>query len=170
MQISAENSGIIPLPEAEMLNRIKLKMGHLFSMKERERLVLGNFINSEVLSFNKPAESVKRYELTYQLDLIGSLQGRVLLNLDEALAASVASALFGGDAVSVEDSDAAMKELLNIFAGHMATAFNELGIDLDIATPEKSEEDFLAIKEGRRILFRFACLENIIQFVLILKN
>src|SRR5688572_32222860 len=125
MQMTHENPDLIPLPAAEILNKIKLKMAHLFSMKERERLVLGNFINSEVLSFNKPDESVKRYELTYQLDLVGSLQGKILLNLDNALAQSVAAALFGGDAaVSDDDTDAAMKELLNIFAGHMATAFN----------------------------------------------
>lgn len=169
-QVKAEETSRAEIPEGDMLNKIKLKMAHLFSLKEKERLVLGDFMNSEVLSFNSPAESVKQYDLAYEIDLIGAIQGKVLLNLDSALANSVASALFGGEGeAAAEDVDAAMKELLNIFSGHMVTAFNELGLDADITTPEKFEGDFLSMREGRRILFRFACLDNIVQFILILK-
>ncbi|HRP70849.1 MAG TPA: chemotaxis protein CheX, partial [Turneriella sp.] len=144
---------------------------HLFSMKEKQRLVLGEFLNSEVMNFNEPAEGVVRYNMTYALDLLGSLKGRVLLNLDSSLAHAVAAILFASETgVSDEDMHVAMQELLNIFGGHLVTAFNELGHDLDIATPERSDEDFMTAQATRRILFRFSCLGRIIQFVVLLKN
>lgn len=157
--------------QQNLAEKIKLKMAHLFSMKEKQRLVLGEFLNSEVMNFNEPAQGIERYNLTYGLDLLGSLSGRVILNLESSLAHAVAAILFASEGpISDEDMDVSMQELLNIFGGHLVTAFNELGHDLDIATPERTTEDFLSMEGVRRILFRFSCLGRIIQFVVVLKS
>lgn len=158
------------LAEVEMIRRITLKVSHLFSMKEKQRQVMGEFLNSEVLSFNAPNQTVIGYGLTYQLGVIGAFSGSILLNLEPALAEKMTGILFGSEGpVSKEDVDSAMQELLNIFGGHLSTAFNEMGMDFDITTPGATEEDFLQIKDGRRIVFRFSSQGEIVQFVLALK-
>lgn len=158
------------LAENEIVDRISLKVSHLFSVKEKQRVIIGEFLNSEVINVNAPNQSVKRYDLTFQLDILGTLRGKILLNIETRLAARIAAGLFGSAGVSEEEMHTAMQELLNIFAGHLITAFNEVGFDADITTPEITNEDFLTIREGRRILFRFSSLNRILQFVLILKS
>lgn len=157
------------LLEKEIINRVSLKVSYLFSVKEKQRIIIGEFFNSEVINFNAPNQSVKRYDLTFQLDLLGAMTGKILLNINTRLAARIASGLFGTEGVSEEEAHTAMQELLNIFAGHLATAFNEIGLDVDIGTPEITTDDFLTVREGRRILFRFSSNGEILQFILILK-
>jgi len=171
MKPDTETSPMTDCTENEIIRRITLKMSHLFSMKEKQRQVIGEFLNSEVLNFNAPSESVARYGLTYSIGVIGAFAGTVLLNLEESLARKVARVLFGSaDAVSDEDLHAAMQELLNIFGGHLATAFNELGIDFDITTPRHTEDNFLEIRDARKVLFRFSSEGRILQFVLALQK
>ncbi len=157
------------ITDIEIINRIALKISHLFSMKEKQRVVIGEFLNSEVLNFNSIGQTVQRYDLTYRLGILGDFSGNILLNLNGSLAEKIARMLFGSDEVQADEIHAAMQELLNIFSGHLATAFNELGIDFDITTPELTDFDFVSGKTGRRILFRFVCDGEILQFILILK-
>lgn len=158
------------LADIEVIRRISLKVSHLFSMKEKQRRVMGEFLNSEVLNFNAPTQSVSGYGLTYQLGVIGAFSGRILLNLDPVLAEKITGILFASPGpMSKEDINSAMQELLNIFGGHLSTAFNEMGMDFDITTPGATDEDFRQIKDGRKILFRFSSHGEIVQFVLALK-
>lgn len=158
------------LAENEIINRLSLKISHLFSIKEKQRVVIGEFLNSEVINVNAPSQSVKRYDLTFQLDLLGAIRGKILLNVETRLAARIAAGLFGSVGVSEDEMHTAMQELLNIFAGHLVTALNETGFDADIGTPSLTDEDFLANREGRRILFRFLSINRVLQFILILKS
>lgn len=155
--------------DPDLVERVSLKVSHLFSMKERQRSVIGDFLSLEILNFNAPKQEVEKYGLTYRLGIIGEMGGFVLLNLSPKLAEKIACTLFATESVNAEDTHTAMQELLNIFSGHLATAFNELGIDFDITTPEPVTEDFLKEQSGRRIVFRFICENEILQFVLILK-
>lgn len=154
--------------DGRMLSWLSLKISHLFEIKEKQRLIIGDFINSEILSHNARSHVVKRYPLTYQLAINGDFDGSVILNLEPELAEVIARSLLG-ETVVADDIDAVMQELLNIFGGHLAIAFNELGIDFDITTPHITNEDFITGREGRRILFRFSCNERILQFILVLK-
>lgn len=169
MKPESERATKREITDNEIINRIALKVSHLFSMKEKQRVVIGEFLNSEVLNFNSASQMVQRYELTYRLGIIGDYGGNILLNLNSSLAEKIARMLFGSDEVQPDEIHTAMQELLNIFSGHLATAFNELGIDFDITTPEPTDFDFVTGKAGRRILFRFVCDGEILQFILILK-
>lgn len=169
MKPDSEPAALQNISDSEIINRVSLKISHLFSMKEKERIVIGEFLNSEVISFNSLSHIVQKYDLTYQLGIIGDFGGNILLNLNHSLAEKIARTLFGGEEIQPEDVHTAMQELLNIFSGHLATAFNELGMDFDITTPEITEHDFVNKPAGRRILFRFLCNGEILQFVLILR-
>lgn len=170
MKTVAENPMQSNLEEGEIIRRITLKISHLFSMKEKQRRVMGEFLNSEVLNFNAPSQTVVRYGVTYRLGVLGDFAGSVWLNLGEPLAEKITGVLFGmSKGATREDMDAAMQELLNIFGGHLATAFNEMGIDFDITTPEPTEDDFMQVKDCRKILFRFVSEGNTLQFILALK-
>src|SRR5688572_13196355 len=120
MKTQVEHNMQSDLEEGEIIRRITLKVSHLFSMKEKQRQVMGEFLNSEVLNFNAPNQSIVRFNLTYQLGVIGTFAGSVWLNLDTDLAEKITGILFGSTGqVAQEDVDSAMQELLNIFGGHL---------------------------------------------------
>ena len=150
-----------------LVKEINLNMSDLFKMKERGRIILGQFINSEVLNFNRKNDKVSIYPLTYMLDFHGELQGKIYLNLKPEIAIYLGGILFNEELISVtENVDEAMKEILNIFSGHLATFFHEHKYKIDIGVPSETDVNFLKTKVRKKILFRFTCKEHVLQIVM----
>jgi len=151
----------------ELIRKIEISATHLFSLKERQRIMLGEYFNSCVHSVTSPHDDITHYALTYRLDIGGDLSGAIYLNLDKKLAQEIAVKLVADEsALLPEDIETAMHELLNIFAGHLSTALYEFGLDTEISSPVSTEENFLTMGGRPCILFRFRFAGQVLQFAL----
>ncbi|MDH5721353.1 MAG: chemotaxis protein CheX [Spirochaetia bacterium] len=151
----------------KIIKEINQGLESLFLAKEKTRVILGEFVNSDIVSHNDKNRKVKKYSLTYELDFHGSFGGKILLNIEPEIALYITSLLFGED---LEDPisyvNEAMKETLNIFSGHLVSFFEEYDYDLDIGLPSPSKYDFMKSKPRKKILFRYLSDDHIIQFIL----
>ncbi|MDH5718673.1 MAG: chemotaxis protein CheX [Spirochaetia bacterium] len=143
------------------------KMAAFLQMKEKGRLVLKEFVRSEVVNFNDKTKNINQYPLTYELDFFGSIEGNIYLNITSEAALHITKSLFGHYLNDNPENwkEVAMKEILNIFSGHIITAFDEYNYDLDMGTPSSSTHNFIESKPRKKILFRFLSNEHIIQFI-----
>ncbi len=76
-------------------------------------------------------------EVAASIQLIGDLQGDVILMVDKQVALKIASAMFQDDIKVLDDlSLSSISELLNFIAGRMITKLYQLRYDTDITPPE----------------------------------
>ncbi|MDH5716212.1 MAG: chemotaxis protein CheX [Spirochaetia bacterium] len=151
----------------DLIDKINHEMPPLFRLKERGRLVLGEFVNSNIFSYNKKDQQFKEYQLTYSLDFFGSLQGKIFLNIEPDIAVHITKLLFGDDLDDpISLVNEAMKETLNIFSGHLVAFLHEFNHDLDIGVPSPVKHNFLESKCRKKILFRFLSNDHVLQFLM----
>ncbi|MDH5719934.1 MAG: hypothetical protein OEZ13_04850 [Spirochaetia bacterium] len=151
-----------------LIQKMSYRMAVLYRMKERGRIVLGNLINSEILNFNNKNQKVDKFSMTYTLNITGTFDAKIYLNLEPEAALHITDLLFKQymDVNPKDWSEQAMKEILNIFSGHLVTFFDEYGYTLDIGVPSDTDHDFIKSKPRRKILFRFKSDNHIIQFII----
>ena len=151
----------------KLIGQINKEMESLFLAKEKTRVMLGEFVNSDILSHNDKRKKVKKYSLTYELDFYGNFGGKIILNIESEIALYITKLLFGEE---IEDPisyvNEAMKETLNIFSGHLVSFFEEYKHDLNIGLPKPTNYDFMKSKPRKKILFRYLSDDHIIQFIL----
>ena len=151
-----------------LLNKMSKRMAVLYRMKERGRIVLGNMIKSEIINFNNKKQKVKKYPLTFTLNIFGTFNAKIYLNLKPRAARHLTKLLFSQymKIKPKEWTNQAMKEILNIFSGHLVTFFDEYKYDLDIGVPSETNYDFITSKPRKKILFRFRTGRHVFQFIL----
>ena len=151
----------------KLFQEINKGLESLFLAKEKTRIMLGEFVNTDILSYNDKRQKVKKHSLTYELDFHGSFGGKILLNIESEIALYITKLLFGEDLDDIISYvNEAMKETLNIFSGHLVSFFEEYKYDLDIGLPKPTSYDFMSSKPRKKILFRYLSDDHIIQFIL----
>jgi CheY-specific phosphatase CheX len=149
------------------IDSIVLSINDLMEIKDKNRSILGDYLSAEVVNYNGKEVPVRKKALTYLNELSGGFSGRVVLNLDEPLAISIASSLFMDELTVVDETvDAAMNELLNIFSGNLTKHFYQYNIDLELALQRKEDYDFMHSKSRRKVLFRYNISNSLLQFIL----
>ena len=89
------------------------------------------------------------------VEIIGDLQGKILISMEEETSCKLASALSFEDVSSTDDIQASMKELVNMIAGSTINSLSLFHINLDITPPAivVSDNLFMLEKERTPILF-----------------
>jgi len=151
----------------KIVNDVNVKMSNLFRMKDNNKLTLGQFVDCEFVNFNNLKEKLKNYPLVYTSDFNGDLNGKIILNIDTPLSINIARILMGDEINEVDEIvHASMNELLNIFSGNLITYFMEENIDIDIDVPVLKDYDFINSEAKKKIIFRYICNGEMIQFVM----
>ncbi|MDH5716211.1 MAG: hypothetical protein OEZ22_01070 [Spirochaetia bacterium] len=146
----------------DLISKINENTLPLSTMKERGRVVLGDFIRSEIVSYENKEHTLEKYKHTYELDIHGSLNGKIYLNLNSDIADYLSTVLFGESEEELRDE--AMKETLNIFSGHMSAFLHEHDYDIDIGVPSASAHDIVTSKPKLKLLFRYMTNQQMMQF------
>jgi len=91
------------------------------------------------LKFGKPTLSKGSYAADasiIKLGLIGSLEGQVLLNIDQSTALEIVSKMMMTPVSQIDElGQSAICELGNMIAGNAATVFSNNGVVIDITPP-----------------------------------
>lgn len=91
------------------------------------------------LKFGKPTLSKGSYASDasiIKLGLIGSLEGQVLLNIDQSTALEIVSKMMMTPVSQIDElGQSAISELGNMIAGNAATVFSNNGVVIDITPP-----------------------------------
>lgn len=111
--------------------------------------------------------SLKDHNLTASgvimtVGIVGEIKGNVVYYLDLENAKKVASVMMMGMPVNVFDdmAQSAVSELANMLTANAATAFSNIGITVDISTPNLLYGDHMSVKMSSK---QVLCMELLVD-------
>jgi len=101
----------------------------------------------------------RRKGIAAMIAIDGQIEGRVILDAENATAAAIARELWAGEATSEESVHEALFELANLVIGNAVTSLNDLGFHFRVRPPQlhRAEVDAHSSEDTEALVMCFDC-------------